>query len=79
MADVVGNQTSEEVAERQVVLRGTSQMVEGDENLLVTIPVDSQAPTGRFLDMTWTVIIMELEAVPEGNIAFTSGFSSGFR
>jgi hypothetical protein len=57
--NVTGTQTGEQPKNRMVVLRGVAQMVEGDDALLVDIPIPSQAPTGREIAVTWEVRIKE--------------------
>ena len=62
MATVVGTQTSENEKNRKVVLVGTANMAFGDDVLLINIPVEHQAPTGRTIEVQWQVVITEKDA-----------------
>ena len=64
MATVVGTQTSESEKNRIVVLIGTATMEFGDDILLITIPPEHQAPTGREIEVRWEVTLREVEDVP---------------
>ncbi len=61
---VDGIQTNEEVDDKKVTLRGTAQMLPGDDVLKINIPTENQAPVGRFLEVKWEVDIDEPIAVP---------------
>ena len=63
MATVTGTQTEDEPENRMVVLRGVAKMVEGDDALLIDIPVPSQVPDGREISIKWEVKLTE-EAIP---------------
>ncbi len=59
MADVSAVQTSEEAKEKIVTLKGEATMAPTDDRLIITIPDDHKAPTGRKLKLTWTLAIRE--------------------
>ncbi len=61
MASVKGTQTErgEESREKQVVLKGTARMVEGDDQLLIVLPIEDEVPVGRLAKGRWKVTIKE--------------------
>jgi len=64
MASVLGIQTSQNEKNRKVILRGTATMEVGDDVLLIDIPSEHQAPTGRETELKFEVKIVEAKDVP---------------
>lgn len=46
---------------KRVHLKGTAQMFEGDDELLIEIPTIEQAADGRELLVKWRVVLVEAE------------------
>ncbi len=64
MANVTGIQGEREeddLSEKRFILRGTAQMFKGDDELIIQIPMDSDAPTGRTINGRWKLRIKERE------------------
>lgn len=59
MATITGTQTSETPKEKNTTLKGEAILNPGDAALQIDIPLDHQAPTGRRLKVSWTVVIKE--------------------
>ena len=64
MASVLGIQTSQNEKNRKVVLSGTATMEVGDDVLLIDIPSEHQAPTGRETELKFEIKITEVKDVP---------------
>jgi hypothetical protein len=64
MAGVLGLQTSEDEKDRKVILVGTATMEVGDDVLLIDIPTEHQAPTGRETELKFEVKLTEVKDVP---------------
>ncbi len=61
MANVNTQPSEEDRINKLIHLKGTAQMFEGDDELIIQIPAIEQAADGRELTVKWAVRLVEAE------------------